>query len=108
SRIGNPARTERSCCAASKMISPGSRDVFRYERRSSNRDCQDLRSQTRAMTNVTWLSRHERANAIAGKFAFRFIVKPLHLRHQTLKRLRDLFPVTTEFHFDRHLTRSKI
>src|ERR1700757_129860 len=73
-----------------------------------DRHRQNLRSQSRSAANFAWLAGHEGTNSIAGEFAFGFLVEPLHLWHQTLKRLGDLLTVTAELNFNRRLARSKI
>src|SRR5438445_3868215 len=74
------------------------------------RDChrQNFRTQTRAAANFAWLAGHKRADPITGEFAFGFLVEPLHLWHQALKRPGNLFTVTAELHFNWHLAVSKI
>src|SRR5437868_14113537 len=73
-----------------------------------DRHRQNLRSQSRAAANLAWLAGHEGTNSITGEFAFGFLVEPLHLWNQTLKRLGDLLTVTAELNFNRRLARSKI
>src|SRR5205814_8680664 len=108
----SPARTEGSRCRPFKLTSAGSfgpswTGVFaRNDSRNGHR--QYLRSQSRAAANFARLSGHEGANPITGEFAFRFVVEPLHLWHQTLKRPGNLFTVTAELHFNRRLARAKI
>ena len=108
----SPARTEGSRCRPFKLTSAGSvgpswTGVFaRNDSRNGHR--QYLRSQTRAAANFAWLAGHEGANPITGEFAFRFVVEPLHLWHQTLKRPGNLFTITTELHFNRRFARAKI
>src|SRR5437016_5501867 len=82
-------------------LSPGSR---------LRRDChrQNFRPQPRAAANLAWLAGHEGTNPITGKFAFGFLVEPLHLWHQTLKGLGNFFTVTAELHFNWRLAGSKI
>ena len=63
-----------------------------------------LRPQPRAFTDFARHAPHEHANAVARKFAFRRVVKPLHLRDQPFERPRIFSPIRA----DRLLTRSKI
>src|SRR4029077_5619390 len=86
-----------------RSLGPGLGSRLRRDRHRQN-----LRSQSRAATNLAWLPGHEGTNPITGEFAFGFLVEPLHLRHQPLKRLGDLFTVTPELNFNRRLARSKI
>src|SRR5207253_6532741 len=107
SNTASPARTEGSRCVTLKLTSAGSLD-FARDNGALHRHRQNLRSQSRATANLAWLAGHERTNPITGEFAFGFLVEPLHLWHQTLKRLGDLFTVTAELNFNRCLARSKI
>src|SRR4029077_3972908 len=86
-----------------RSLGPGLGSRLRRDRHRQN-----LRSQSRAAANFTWLAGHEGTNPITGEFAFGFLVEPLHLWHQTLKRLGDLLTVTAELNFNRRLARSKI
>src|SRR5438477_3783979 len=107
SNTASPARTEGSRCVTLKLTSAGSLDFARDDR-ALHRDRQNFRSQSRAAANFARLSGHEGANPITGEFAFGFLVEPLHLWHQPLKRLGNFFTVTAELHFNRRLARAKI
>src|SRR5882757_9391091 len=102
-----PSNVEGSRCVTLKLTSAGSLDFARDEG-ALHRHRQNLRSQSRAAANFARLAGHERANPVTGEFAFGFLVEPLHLWHQTLKRLGDLLTVTAELNFNRRLARSKI
>src|SRR5712671_413048 len=86
-----------------RSLGPGLGSGLRRDRHRQN-----LRPQSRTAANFTWLAGHEGTNPITGEFAFGFLVEPLHLWHQTLKRLGDLLTVTAELNFNRRLARSKI
>src|SRR6266581_4743069 len=51
-----------------------------------DRDREDFRFEARASTDFAHFAIHKAANAIAREFALGLLVKPLHLRHQPLKR----------------------
>src|SRR6266481_3391078 len=64
-----------------RSLGPGLGSRLRRDRHRQN-----LRPETRAAANFAWLAGHEGTNSIAGEFAFGFLVEPLHLWDQTLKR----------------------
>src|SRR5207302_2556979 len=107
SNTASPARTEESRCVTLKLTSAGSLDFARDDG-ALHRHRQNLRSQSRAAANFTWLPGHEGTNPITGEFAFGFLVEPLHLWHQSLKRLGNFFAITAELHFNWRLARAKI
>src|SRR6476620_9999604 len=86
-----------------RSLGPGLGSRLRRDRHRQN-----LRSQSRAAANFTWLAGHERANPVTGEFAFGFLVEPLHLWHQTLKRLRQPLTDTAELNFIPLLAASNI
>ena len=76
-----------------------------------DRDGEDLRLQPRAVADRAGRAIHEGANAAAGKFAFRFLVEPLHLREQSFERPRRLGrgpAVAAEAHLDRLIARPEV
>ncbi len=75
-----------------------------------DRHRQNFRFQPRAVTCLAGDARHERANPISRELAFRFRVKPFHLRHESFERPRRLrrFPVTADIDLDRLVARSVI
>src|SRR4029077_3156202 len=111
-QLAIPNGLEGSRCGSFKLTSAGSfgRSRTAVFARDDSRHChrQNFRPQTRAAATFAWLADHKRADPITGEFAFGFLVESLHLWHQTLKRLGDLFTVTAELNFNRSLARSKI
>ena len=74
-----------------------------------DRDRENLRLEPRAAAGLARHARHERADAIAREFAFRFLVEPLHLRDEPFERLCDsLFSIATEIHLDGLAVRAEI
>src|SRR3977135_129961 len=105
------SNVEGSRCFTLKLTSvgplvPSRTGVFARDDGALHRHRQNLRSQPRATANFTWLAGHEGTNPITGELSFGFLVEPLHLWHQTLKRLGDLFTVTAELNFNRRPARS--
>ena len=74
-----------------------------------DRDGENLRFQPRAAAYLARLTCHERANAMASEFTLCFLIKPLHLRHESFERLSAvLFFVIAETHFNRLAIRAEI
>src|SRR5207237_4140484 len=75
-----------------------------------NSDGQDFGLESRSATDLAQDARHECADPVAREFAFRFLVKPLHLRHESLKRTRLLLSSTIarKTHFNRFITSAEV
>jgi hypothetical protein len=72
-----------------------------------DRDRENLRLQPRSVACLTRDTPHKSADAIACKLALRFLIKALHLRHQSFERPLVL-TVAPEFHLDRLIARAEV
>ena len=85
-------------------------DVQFAPARIVDRDRQDFRLQSRAMTSLAGYPRHERANPVSRKLALGLRVKSFHLRHEPFKRPRRFrrSPVAPDFDLDRFVACSVV
>jgi len=67
-----------------------------------DRNSEDFRLKPCSIAHLAGFARHERANAVTGEFALGFLIKPLHLRQESLEWLRNfLLSILGEAHFNR-------
>src|SRR5262245_29989623 len=72
-------------------------------------DSKDFRFESRAAADLARLPTHECANAIPRELAFGLLIKPLHLRYQSLERFCNLlFAVAAKLHFNRLAIRAEV